>query len=146
MTQSKVNMTDQQPKVLPLVPGSALICTCSAQEADRAFNRHQLPLPQRLREAQPRAVIRQGMRVFLHNADTRRLLGPFYAQQTEASEVEVACHRLCTVALLRGPHLSRVLTIRRNAYQGWLQIPKLRLRIPTLRLQIPTYLSRSASI
>ena len=97
VTQSKVNMTDQQPKVLPLVPGSALICTCSAQEADRAFNRHQLPLPQRLREAQPQAVIRQGMRVFLHNADTRRLLGPFYAQQTKASELEVACHTLlCT--------------------------------------------------
>ena len=100
VTQSKGNVTGQQPKVLPLVPGSALICACSAQEADRAFNRHQLPLPQRLREAQPRAVIRQGMRVFLHNADTRRLLGPFYAQQTKASELEVACYRSYTVALL----------------------------------------------
>ena len=99
-TQSEVNVTGQQPKVLLLIPGSALICTCSAQEADRAFNRHQLPLPQRLREAQPRAVIRQGMRVFLHNADTRRLLGPFYAQQTKASELEVACYRSYTVALL----------------------------------------------
>ena len=104
-TQSEVNVTGQQPKVLPLVPGSALICACSAQQADRAFNRHQLPLPQRLREAQPQAVIRQGMRVFLHNADTRRLLGPFYAQQTKASELEVACYRSLTIALLEGPHL-----------------------------------------
>ena len=120
VAQSKVDVRDQQPKVLPLVPGSALICACSAQEADRAFNRHQLPLPQRLREAQPQAVIRQGMRVFLHNADTRRLLGPFYAQQTKASELEVACHCSYTVALLWGSHLSRVLTIRQNTCQGWL--------------------------
>ena len=115
VAQSKVNATGQQPKVLPLVPGSALICACSAQEADRAFNRHQLPLPQRLREAQPHAVIRQGMRVFLHNADTRRLLGPFYAQQTKASELEVACHCSLTVALLGGAHLSGVLTVWQNA-------------------------------
>lgn len=78
-----------EPAVLPLVPGSALICACSAQEADDSFNQHQLPLPQRLREARPKTVIRQGMRVFLHNAETRRLLGPFYAKQTMAGEEKV---------------------------------------------------------
>ena len=75
--------------VKPLVPGCALICACSAQEADESFNRHQLPLPQELRQAHPRAVIRQGMRVFLHNADTRRLLGPFYAKQAKGSDEKV---------------------------------------------------------
>ena len=75
--------------VKPLVPGCALICACSAQEADESFNRHQLPLPQKLREAHPKAVIRQGMRVFLHNADTRRLLGPFYAKQAKGSDEKV---------------------------------------------------------
>ena len=111
VAQSEASATGQQAKALPLVPGSALICACSAQEADRAFNRHQLPLPQRLREAQPQAVIRQGMRVFLHNADTRRLLGPFYAQQTKASELEVACCCSHAFALILGLHLSRVLTV-----------------------------------
>ena len=75
--------------VKPLVPGCALICACSAQEADESFNRHQLPLPQKLREAHPKAVIRQGLRVFLHNADTRRLLGPFYARQAKGSDEKV---------------------------------------------------------
>ena len=76
--------------VKPLVPGCALICACSAQEADESFNRHQLPLPQKLREAHPKAVIRQGLRVFLHNADTRRLLGPFYAKQAKGSDEKVS--------------------------------------------------------
>ena len=75
--------------VKPLVPGCALICACSAQEADESFNRHQLPLPQKLRDAHPKAVIRQGLRVFLHNADTRRLLGPFYAKQAKGSDEKV---------------------------------------------------------
>ena len=115
VTQSKVTDTGQQLKVLPLVPGSALICACSAQVADRAFNKHQLPLPQRLREEQPHAVIRQGMRVFLHNPDTRRLLGPFYAQQTKASELEVACDRSHTVhSSSRDFIRSRVLTAWRS--------------------------------
>ena len=76
--------------VKPLVPGCALICACSAQEADESFNRHQLPLPQKLRGAHPKAFIWQGLRVFLHNADTQRLLGPFYAKQAKGSDEKVS--------------------------------------------------------
>ena len=75
--------------VLAPSPGSGLVCACSAQEADESFNRHQLPMPQQLRAAHPGALIAQGTRVFLHNADTRRLLGPFYALQTRAREDKV---------------------------------------------------------
>jgi len=82
-------LTTASPAVLALVPGCALICACSAQEADESFNKHQLPLPQHLRDAHPNAIIRQGLTIFLHNADTRRLLGPFYARQTDASEEKV---------------------------------------------------------
>jgi hypothetical protein len=69
--------------------GSGLICACSAQEADKSFNRHQLPLPQQLRAAHPGVVIAQDTRVFLHNADTRHLLRPFYAMRTSAREDKV---------------------------------------------------------
>ena len=82
ITSAVPKTTAPKAMVLAPSPGSGLICACSAQEADESFNQLQLPLPQQLRAAHPCAVIAQGTKVFLHNADTRRLLGPFYAMQT----------------------------------------------------------------
>lgn len=89
ITSAVPNTVAPKATVLAPSPWTGLICACSAQEADESFNKLQLPLPQQLRAAHPGAFIAQGTKVFLHNADTRRFLGPFYAMQTRLREDKV---------------------------------------------------------